>query len=140
MDFCGNFCGKKCVVSDVKQRRIIALGIGEGGQYRFVDPVAINMNACVEDNSTIQDVQEAAMPWEEAIPHKSVDLDTVNLHAPIVEGISTILGVREADMPWEDGFPHSEEQFVVDGDSTIPDALTVHGEMACPATHSEVLA
>ncbi|KAH9326560.1 hypothetical protein KI387_006738, partial [Taxus chinensis] len=38
-----------------------------------------------------------------------------------------------------DGFPHSEEQFVVDGDSTIPNALTVHGEMACPATHSEVL-
>ncbi|KAH9312317.1 hypothetical protein KI387_027352, partial [Taxus chinensis] len=43
-------------------------------------------------------------------------------------------------MPWEDGFPHSEEQFVVDGDSTIPNALMVHGEMACQATHSEVLA
>ncbi|KAH9296865.1 hypothetical protein KI387_028547, partial [Taxus chinensis] len=24
--------------------------------------------------------------------------------------------------------------------STIPDALTVYGEMACPTTHSEVLA
>ncbi|KAH9305686.1 hypothetical protein KI387_010090 [Taxus chinensis] len=34
-------------------------------------------------------------------------------------------------------FPHFEEQFVVDGDSTIPDAPTVHGEMACQATHSE---
>ncbi|KAH9291933.1 hypothetical protein KI387_042879, partial [Taxus chinensis] len=135
-----DLCGKKCVVSDVKQRRIIALGIGEGGQYRLVDLAAINMNARVEDNSTIQDVQEVAMPWEEAIPHKSVDLDTVNLHAPIVEGVSTIPDVREADMPWEDGFPHSKEQFVVDGDSTIPNALTVHGEMACPTTHSEVLA
>ncbi|KAH9315017.1 hypothetical protein KI387_023644, partial [Taxus chinensis] len=129
-----DFCGKKCVVSDVKQRRIIALCIGEGGQYRFVDPAAINMNARLEDNSTIKDVQEVAMPWEEAIPHKSVDLDTVNLHAPIVEGVSTIPNVRE------DGFPHSKEQFVVDGDSIIPNALTVHGEMACPTTHSEVLA
>ncbi|KAH9316786.1 hypothetical protein KI387_044524, partial [Taxus chinensis] len=83
---------------------------------------------------------EVAMPWEEAIPHKSVDLNTVNVHAPIVEGVSTIPGVREADMPWEDGFLHFEEPFVVDGDSTIPNALTMHGEMACPATHLEVLA
>ncbi|KAH9324066.1 hypothetical protein KI387_004244 [Taxus chinensis] len=98
------------------------------------------MNARVEDSFTIQDVQEATMPWEEAIPHKSVDVDTFNLHAPIVEGVSTILGVREADMPWEDGFPNFEKQFVVDRVSTIPNALTMHGEMVCPTTHLEVLA
>ncbi|KAH9311714.1 hypothetical protein KI387_026749, partial [Taxus chinensis] len=66
----------KCVVSDVKQRRIIALGVGEGGQYQLVDPAVINTNAHVEDDNTIQDVQEGAMPWEEVIPHKFVDLNT----------------------------------------------------------------
>lgn len=49
----------------------------------------VNVDARVEDESTIQDVHN----------DRFVDLDLVNLHALVVERISTIQGVQEDAIP-----------------------------------------
>ncbi|KAH9289186.1 hypothetical protein KI387_033303, partial [Taxus chinensis] len=68
--------------------------------------------------------------------YRLVNPTTIKINANVKDG-SNIQDIRESNMPWEDGFPHSKEQLVMDGESITLDAMMMHGEMACQATHSK---
>ncbi|KAH9314961.1 hypothetical protein KI387_023588, partial [Taxus chinensis] len=46
-----NFSGKQCIVSDIKQNKVVTLGIGHGGLYRLVDPATVNLHALVVEGN-----------------------------------------------------------------------------------------